>query len=492
MPHPMRTAVTVSIALVAGLAGVSLAAGLSGSIAVYAMAALVAAGAAGAAAHRRLALDADAAPRSLRVLSAAATLLALVQLGRLTVFMVNPAETRFSQFPDSRWEIGHSCLTAYHVAGRAASEGRNVFDPTLYNAPDDDPTRLRKGLRLGPFVVDVYEYPPPFLLLARGLNAVAPEFMRLRALWHGVTIVLLLAATLAAAGLLGPGARTRALLLAPLFWLAPPTLSALQKGNVQITIAALCVLALALFRRRLFAAGGFLLAFATLAKLFPAMLGVYLLARRQWRAAGWTAAMGIVILGVSLLTGGFEPYHAFLQHLPGLLGGEAFPAFRNPTAIALNLSVPGIVFKAKLLGVPGMGFPAAKVVGWMWTVTILALTVLLARRARADGEILSWLAVLVLATLRSPFLPQAYGAMPPLWLLTLFAATFVPTGRALLATLAAFVVFAHYETQDFPISLGMRLAVVGTTQIAMIALPLLLLRAQPASADSSTSSPSAS
>src|SRR6266481_543177 len=33
----------------------------------------------------------------------------------------------------------------------------------------------------------------------------------------------------------------------------------------------------------------------------------------------------------------------------------------------------------------------------------------------------------ILATLRSPFLPQAYAAVPPLWLLTLLAATHAPT-----------------------------------------------------------------
>ena len=123
-----------------------------------------------------------------------------------------------------------------------------------------------------------------------------------------------------------------------------------------------------------------------------------------------------------------------------------------------------------------MGFPAAKVVGWIWTVVIVAITVVLARRTRDDREILSWLAVLVLATLRSPFLPQAYGAMPPLWLLTLLAGTLVPTGRTLLLTLAAVVVLAHYEPMDWPLTLGLRLALVGVTQVAVLALPLLMLR----------------
>lgn len=481
----MQKVIVVGLALVAGLAGFSLALGLSGWLLPSIAVGFLVAGAAGWSGGSWLALDEAAAPRALRVVAAIALLVALVQLVRLTVFMADPSRTGFSQFPGSAWELKHSCLTAYHIAGAAAGEGRNVFDPALYNAPDDDPTRQRRAPMLGQFAIDVYEYPPPFLLLARALHVAAPDFLRLRLLWHGLTIALLLAATLAAARLLEPAAGTRALLLAPLFWLAPPTMSALQKGNVQVAIVSLCVLALALFRRRLFAAGGFLLAFTALAKLFPGMLVVYLLARKQWRAAAWTAGMGVAILAASLLDTGLAPYRAFLDHLPGLLGGEAFPAFRNPTAMAVNLSVPGIAFKLKLLGVPGMGFPAAKILGWIWTVVAIVLTVALARRTRDDRQILAWLAVLVLATLRSPFLPQAYGAMPPLWLLTLLAATFVPTGRTLLLTLAAVLVFAHYETQDLPIALGLRLALVGVTQVAMIALPLLLLRrpaesAQPA------------
>jgi hypothetical protein len=478
----MRTTVAVGLALVAGLAGFSGGIGLSGSLPAALAAAFALGAAAGWFGWRFVVLDESAAPRALRILGAVGMVLALVQLGRLTVFMVDASRTDCSLFPSSGWELKHSCLTAYHVAAQASGEGRNVFDPGLYNAPDDDPTRQRKPATLGQFNIDVYEYPPPFLLLPRALHAAAPDFLRLRALWHGVTLLLLLAATLAAAGLLGPAAGTRALLLSPLFWATPPLFSTLQKGNAQILVAAICVLALAFFRRRLFAVGGLLLAFATLAKLFPGMLVVYLLARRQWRAVAWTAGMGALLLTVSLLDTGMEPYRSFLHHMPGLLSGEAFPAFRNPTAVAINLSIPGIVFKLKLLGVPGMGFPAAKVVGWIWTAFILAATVVLARRAREDREILPWLAVLVLATLRSPFLPQAYGAVPPLWLLTLFAATLVPTARTLLLTLAAALVFAHYEPQDWPMALGLRLALLAVTQVAMVALPLLLLRRPPEAA----------
>ena len=478
----MQKMVVVGLALVAGLAGFSVTFGLSGSLAASIAGGLIAAAASGWFGRSWVVLDEAAAPRALRVVSAIAMVLALVQLGRLTVFMADASRTGFSHFPSSTWELKHSCLTAYHVAGTAVGEGRNVFDPALYNAPDDDPTRQRRPAQLGPFNIDVYEYPPPFLLLARALHVAAPDFFRLRPLWHGLTLALLLAATLAAARLLGPAAGTRAVLLAPLLWASPPLINTLQKGNVQTVIVATCVLAFVLFRRRLFAAGGLLLAFATLAKLFPGMLVVYLLARRQWRAVAWTAAMGAVLLAASLLDTGLAPYRSFLEHLPGLLSGEAFPAFRNPVAMAINVSVPGTVFKLHLLGVPGMGFPAAKVVGWIWTVAILAATVALARRTRDDREIVTWLAVLLLATLRSPFLPLTYGVLPPLWLLTLFAATLVPTTRVLIVTSATALLLWAQIPQDWPMALLARLALVGIVQMAVTALPFLLLRRAPETA----------
>jgi hypothetical protein len=59
------------------------------------------------------------------------------------------------------------------LRGRAgANISTNVYDTALYNAPDDDPTRMRKPKTLGPFNVDVYEYPPPFLAVPRSLQLV--------------------------------------------------------------------------------------------------------------------------------------------------------------------------------------------------------------------------------------------------------------------------------------------------------------------------------
>ena len=55
-----------------------------------------------------------------------------------------------------------------------------------------------------------------------------------------------------------------------------------------------------------------------------------------------------------------------------------------------------------------------------------------------EQEPLAWLTILILASLRSPFLPL-YAVIPVLWLLTLVAATVPPTFKTLFGVLLAWV-----------------------------------------------------
>jgi alpha-1,2-mannosyltransferase len=472
----MRPFLAVALAGATACGSLALAMGLGGSWLVGIVAALLTAVLVAwlIGSKRLIALDEAACSPALKVASALISVLALVMLGRLTVFMVDASRVGYASIPASRWEVRHSCLTAYYVAAKAAGEGRNVFDGSLYTAPDDTGSGVRKPTELGPFMVDVYEYPPPFLLLPRAAMLLAPDFTRLRALWFGLNITILLAATLVVARLLGPAAGTRALLLAPLVWTAVPTLSFLQKENVQGIIVASSMVAMALFERRRFAAGGALLAYSTLSKLFPGLLLVYLLARRQWRALGWTAGFGLLLALITWADVGWRQYVGFVEHLPGLLGGEAFPALRNPAAMAINHSVPGLVFKATLFGVPGMGFLAAKIVGWIWTLTILWVTLRISRHTPQEGaKPLVWLALLILATLRSPFLPQSYAAFPPLWLLTLLAATYAPRPKIIGLTLLAWVGFNIFWPLDW--LLDPRLLAILTTVPQALGLLVVVL-----------------
>ncbi|HKE19710.1 MAG TPA: glycosyltransferase family 87 protein [Kofleriaceae bacterium] len=446
---PLRAVVALSLALAAGIIALAAAAGLTGSIAAAIAIAVLAAAVTGAVLWRHpvIALERAACSRALLIVSGLAAIAALVQVARLAVFMVAPSQVAYSSIPWSAWETQHSCLSAYFVAARSVDETPSVYDDSLYSLPGD-PSAPRQARMMDRFRVDPYEYPPPFLLLPRALRLVVPDFLGNRMLWFALNVGGILMATLVVARRLGPAAGTRALLLSPLLWAALPTASVLQKGNVQGLIIAMSVVAMVLFDRRRFAAGGALLAFATLSKLFPGVLLVYLLVRRQWRALAWTSAWSAAFLLVTLIDVGWSPFASFLDHLPGLVGGEAFPAFRQPRAIAINYSLPGLAFKLGLFGVPGMGFAVAKIIGWIYTLILVLVTVLAALREPREGrEPLLWLTIALLATLRSPFLPQAYAAFPSLWLLVLLPAV-VPGGRTLLLALLAWVALNAFIPVD--------------------------------------------
>jgi hypothetical protein len=447
-----RAGIAVALAAASSIFGYTIGMGLSGSWLVAALGAALAAGVIGAWFYARPFVPLDPAPwpRSLVVISAVASIGALALYARIAVFMVHPELPAYSLVPNSDFEVTHSCATAYFVAARAASTSPDIYADSLYTARDDDPTKIRKPLKLGRFRIDVFEYPPPFLLLPRALRLLTPEFLPFRTLWFGISGAFVLASMIAVAGMLGPVAGTRALLLLPLAWLTLPMASSLQKGNVHGVVIAASMLAMVLFDRRRWAAGGVLLAFATVSKLYPGMLVLYLVSRREWRPVVWTAVMGALFVLAAAVDLGPGMFAVFAHHVPGLLSGEAFPAFRNPSATAMNFSIPGIVFKLKLFGVPGMGFEAAKLLGWIWTLVVAAATVVLALRVQRESERpLVWLAVLIAATLRSPFLPQAYAAIPALWLLTLVGSRLVPKAGTLSLVVAGWAVLGMMIPTDW-------------------------------------------
>ena len=190
--------------------------------------------------------------------------------------------------------------------------------------------------------------------------AVIDDPLRLRPVWFALTALLLGAAYLAAAAWIGGKAGWRMGLLFPLFWLSLPVQAGLQMGNFHLPMVALSVLAMLAFARRRTALGGALLAFAVAAKLSPAVLLVYLAVRRRWRALAWTAGFGALLVAMTWLVFGAQPFRAFFQdHVPRLASGEAFSFVSIPQAMAArpgpvagNLSPFGLVLKLQRLGVP--------------------------------------------------------------------------------------------------------------------------------------------
>lgn len=369
------------------------------------------------------------------ILSSALLVAAVVVTARLATFLADETRSELSMQPGDDFYVHHSCLSAYYEAARLARDGaRNVYDAAHYN-----PAQGGRGA-IGAFVVDAYQYPPTFLLFPR-LGLVASERFELwRPAWFALEGLIVAVALLATALHVGGAAGRAAALLAPLVWLSYPTLLTLQIGNVQIAVIALAVLATIAFERGRDALGGGLLAVAILAKIFPAILVLQLVFEKRWRAVAWTAAAAGLLGAATLAVFGEAPFRAFVTYqLPRLASGEAFASiFAYPDAVACSHAIFAIVQKLGFLGVPGMTLERAAALAALYGLVLVGLAYLTARGGvDRRSRILVALALLQLASLQSPFVPDTYAQFAPLWIVTLLLAGGGPAWR--LALLAACV-----------------------------------------------------
>ena len=128
------------------------------------------------------------------------------------------------------------------------------------------------------------------------MTAATGDFWGFRRLWFALNLAVTLAGLVIVArrfdGALGTGSRW----LTPFALVAPPMLVTLVMGNVQLAIIAASMIAMGLFERGRHAAGGLLLAYAIVSKLYPGLLILYLVLRREWRPVGWTAGFSLVLV----------------------------------------------------------------------------------------------------------------------------------------------------------------------------------------------------
>ncbi len=396
-------------------------------------------------------------PPPRRALVAAWCLIAAVastgMTARLSLFMVDGARTEDSIYPHDAFYVQHSCLSAYFEAGRLQRAGvPNVYETTHYEGERGEP-RWLDG-----FAMDAYLYPPPFLLFSRLGLALSDDFATWRAIWFALEGAVVLAALLAVGLWVGGAAGRRVLWLIPLVWLSMPTLVTLQFGNLQLVAIAGALLAMLAFERGHHAMGGAILAPLALSKVFPGVLFLLLLWQRRWRAAAWTAAFTIGLTVASLPVLGGAPFHAFFSHhLPRLASGEAVSMIlARPDAIAANHSVHGFVEKLGLLHAPGMSERVEMVVSWVYTLAVLGMTAIAARSAPARlPRAITWLALLHLAALRSPFVPDVYAQFPLVWIVLLLLARDGLSARRRVGYAALFVLAAivtptvHYVSRPY-------------------------------------------
>lgn len=383
---------------------------------------------------------------------AAALAVAVTFSVRTSLYAHYPDAPQFSVSPGDRFREQHLCMTAYAEAARLLSEAApNVYAPELYR-PAGVPRRL------GPFTVDYYHYPPPFLLLPVAVRAVAPDFYDFRRVWFALQTTAMIGMWLGLAWWLG-GVTGRRFALAGVGLLAlPVTWASIQVGNIQSTVVAVALAgAMAVASGRV-AGGTALLAAAALGKIFPGVLLAHVLAWGRPRVVAWALAWCIGLTAVTAMAFGVEIFGAFtFGELPRMLSGEAFSQTENPTTAAANQSIYGLTVKLRLLGIDLLHREAGKAVT-QGLVVLLGLAALVVgwrvvRTVPFDSEERR-LGVLVIAfgfvnlgSLISPFVGGAYGALHTIWLGGLLAIGIVPVHvRSALAVATTVLVVANALT----------------------------------------------
>ena len=367
-----------------------------------------------------------------RIVFLVALALATFYIVQLSRFMYDETRADLSVLPGREFFRTHSCLSSYTEADRFAVAGSNIYDPAQY-AIVPQPGEFKDKF-IGPFVIDFYQYPPGFLLLPRVASEAGLDFFATRRVWFAVQAMLLFAAMVGLARWVGGACGAVVLLLVPFVWLAPTTRLTFQVGNFQLTAFAVAILAMLAFERRRSWAGGLALGFVTVGKIFPGALAVPLVAQRRWSALGWTAAWIVALTLLAWLVIGGKPFVDFFHYqLPRIQSGEAFFWIEFPQFAPVNESLYGLITKLRVLGLPGTSHAMGNAVATVYAVLLIPIGFLAGVRLRRIAATMDpgvvrlrqaqvWLALLNLASFRSPFVPDGYGFIGTLWLLTLVAA----------------------------------------------------------------------
>jgi hypothetical protein len=361
-------------------------------------------------------------------------ILAVFQMGRLSAFMSDPSRTWGSTVPDPA-AIGHQCMSAYVQAADLAR--RN--EPNLYAEKFYPAFNWHSGIKapqpgspvqgLSQYLEDPYQYPPQFLILPRTALALTNHFMKIRTVWFVLQSLTLIAGVISLGFWIGGSEGLLTMLMLPALLAALPVMLNFQFGQFHAMTVILAIAGMVAFEKQRKVAGGALLGFAILAKIFPALLVIYLAAQRRWREILWTFIFLAIFSGLSLAILGTAPMKAFLSfELPRLINGQAF-RFVDREGLPLfikarNFSVYGLIVKLRLVGIAGLNDTIFHLLQWVYTILIFALTFFAARKHLDSSRLLKaqvWIAILVLASLRSPVAPSAYVVVPALFLLSLLA-----------------------------------------------------------------------
>lgn len=201
----------------------------------------------------------------------------------------------------------------------------------------------------------LYLYPPPLAIAFVPLTVVSQSAATTA--WMVLRLLFLIGACLA----MPVSVRAR-LVTMGVAGASFPVLFDLNIGNVSIVVFALCVAAWRWMGTPVAAASHVLLALIRLPTL---LFGLLWLAQRRYRALGWTIAVGVAVLLVSLPIvgiGTYADYVAILRGLSRITGGEHDLSFGSTMAnLGASSTLAGVaVMGSYVLGLAAVLFAARR------------------------------------------------------------------------------------------------------------------------------------
>ena len=194
------------------------------------------------------------------------------------------------------------------------------------------------------------------------------------------------------------GARVAVAAVAVVLGLMQPAFDSIAYGQIDLVLLALLTVALLAWRAGQPAAVGLAVALATLLKLYPLVLVLFLAARREWKALAWTAGALVALVGVAVAAMGWREHVVYAT--------EVLPRIGGGTGWVENQTVNG--FLCRLLAGARRPEPVHDrlIDALTWTAFALAAgvsTLVAARRAEPDaGAELSFGLFLVVMVLAVP------------------------------------------------------------------------------------------
>lgn len=292
---------------------------------------------------------------------------------------------------------------AYYTSSRLVLDGR--WSPEVY----DNAWMHRETSTAANGVLEIYRPNTPVMSLL-ALPVAGLDVGTARAAWLVLQVVLvavLLGALLAALPVLR--APPAALGLAALVLAWAPLHDDVRNGQAYTAIAALQAVVLWAAIRGRPAPAGLALGVSIAAKLASIPVALVVMARGGWRTLGWAAAMGLVLVALTLPFAGAAGWGAFARAL-----GQDTLAPTPQLAVVAFQSTTGFLdhllrFDAAWNSHPILDLPwLASLLGWAATGVVLVVTVRFGRRAPIDLAI----AAAIVAGLLVLNLAQEYhGAM---------------------------------------------------------------------------------